>query len=67
MKIKPNCTVYGLGFAALDITDDEIVVRFLCDCCGEEHSFPINPESAPLYRMLANRLDEISGKRPRRH
>lgn len=27
--------------------------------------FVIDPNSAPLFRMIANRLDEISGKRSR--
>lgn len=65
-KIQPNCSVYGLGFAVLKIWDDRAAVKIWCNDCDQEETYTIDPEQAPLFRMLANRLDEISGKRKRR-
>lgn len=79
-KIEPNLEMkkFGLGDGWITVTPEgvSITVNF------EKREFPLlhghddfevqnetmmlDPELAPLFRMVANRLDELSGKRKAR-
>jgi len=70
---------YGLEDGFITITPDGVSISLDVDekghCPGRTHqllhghddcycpTMMINPEFAPLFRMVANRLDEIAGKR----
>jgi hypothetical protein len=67
-KIEPNLKRYGLGedIGWFDVREDRITLSVMED--GPLDSSicrVIDPDLAPLFRMIANRLDEISGKRQR--
>lgn len=70
-KIEPNVQVFGLGWGSFHVYRDQVDLE--CQTVHSDKPDPddcifhtINPEDAPLFRMIANRLDEIAGKRQRR-
>lgn len=66
--IQPNAMVYGLGenIGKITVWADSVEISVFTDPHDEETTVTIDPDLAPLFRMVANRLDEISGKRQRR-
>lgn len=70
-RIEPNMQRFGLGETVgwFEVTPEEIrLVSW--DAFKREGGMydgvVIEPNSAPLFRMIANRLDEIAGIRQRR-
>ena len=64
--IEPTATVYGLGedIGKIEVfRGKRVTLNILCRECGEDRFIDLDPADAPLFRLVANRLDEISGKR----
>jgi hypothetical protein len=66
--VEPSSQTFGLGegIGCFHVFPDEVHLCCGHDDDGHQKSFPLDPALAPLFRMVANRLDEISGKRKRR-
>ena len=68
-RVEPNLKRYGLGegIGWFDVRYDKITLSVMeDDPLDPSICRVIDPDLAPLFRMIANRLDEISGKRQRR-
>jgi hypothetical protein len=79
-KIEPNLELkrFGLEDGWITVTPDGISITAWPrnnrpalpfghdDTEDPSYTFMLDPESAPLFRMVANRLDEMAGKRKRR-
>ena len=66
-KIEPNAQIYGLGddVGSIHVTPEHVYLEVGIPRWDESIILTLDPETAPLFRMIANRLDEISGKRKR--
>lgn len=67
--VLPSSQTFGLGedIGCFVVMRDEIYLEVGIDHDGHPVQYPINPNLAPMFRMIANRLDEITGKRARRN
>lgn len=63
--IQPSSQSFGLGegIGCFVVYKDSVFLECGFDDDGNVSTHKIDPELAPLFRMIANRLDEISGKR----
>lgn len=70
-RIEPNMQRFGLGVEVgwFEVTPEEVRI-VMWDMYSHEgcmyDGVAIDPDLAPLFRMVANRLDEIAGVRDRR-
>lgn len=70
-KIEPNVQIFGLGWGSFHIYRDSVDIEVepsnVSDPGPDDAVWhTLDPDTAPLFRMIANRLDEIAGKRKRR-
>lgn len=67
--ILPSSQTFGLGegIGCFVVTPEKIWLEVGLDPDGDSAQYPIDSDLAPLFRMIANRLDEIAGKRARRN
>lgn len=64
--IEPAILTYELGPCITVVVQKGRIDLQLTEDGTVVHGTRIDPELAPLFRMIANRLDEIAGKRERR-
>ena len=67
--IKPTSQSFGLGFGCFIVYENMVELEVSRENPPEPKDLVthnIDPELAPLFRMIANRLDELAGKRPKR-
>lgn len=65
-RIEPTVKIFGLGtdVGKISVWDDKVEISLVVrEPEEEETTVTLDPESAPLFRMIANRLDEISKRK----
>lgn len=66
-KVEPDLQSFTLRWGLIHVEHGRVQLEVGWALDGVTPiTVTIDPENAPLFRMIANRLDEIAGKRKRR-